>query len=144
MPGFAQLIHELDLGFINVFFTFQGCFFLIVLSASVFIFEDSFHGKVKYVDPCVSLVSIFILLATSGPMFREATLILLQTIPEKMDVVGFKNEILKKFPEVILNVHETHIWCLVPGNIVVTMHAIFKDQEVRPKMRKTIASGFPV
>ena len=135
MMSFAHLVHECLIGLIIFCLSFPGCFFLIVLSASVFIFEDSFHGKVKYVDPCVSLVSIFILLATSGPMFREATLILLQTIPEKMDVVGFKNEILKKFPEVILNVHETHIWCLVPGNIVVTMHAIFKDQEVRPKKR---------
>lgn len=113
----------------NIFRDLSGCVILILLSGGVFFFENNFNHKVKYIDPCLGLLSLGVLLASSYPIAKEAGLILLQTIPDTIDVNELRAELFRNFPA-ILNIHDMHIWCLVPTNIVVTMHVIFQNEEV--------------
>ena len=72
-----------------------------------------------------------VLFIFSFPLVKESGLILLQTIPAQLDVASLKSELFSSFPDHILNVHEMHVWCLVPGNIVATLHIIFQSEQVR-------------
>ncbi len=81
----------------------------------------------------MALVAITVFLGLSWPIAREATYILLQTVPAEMDTdaAGLKADLAKKFSSVMLGIHEFHVWSLVPGTNVATLHAKFASQEVR-------------
>lgn len=64
---------------------------------------------------------------------KEAASVLLQTIPDKIDIVDFQKQILQKFPEVE-SIHDLHIWQLTAQKYVSTAHIIFQD----PAVYKTI------
>lgn len=64
---------------------------------------------------------------------KEAASILLQTIPDTIDIEDFQKKILKKFPE-IDSIHDLHIWQLTQQKFVSTAHIIF----LTPSVYKTI------
>lgn len=66
---------------------------------------------------------------------KEAASILLQTIPDTIDIQEFQKKILEKFPE-IQSIHDLHIWQLTQQKFVSTAHIIFLD----PSVYKTIIS----
>jgi hypothetical protein len=57
---------------------------------------------------------------------KEAAQILLQTIPDSIDIEDFQKQILLKFPE-IQSIHDLHIWQLTQQKFVSTAHIIFLD-----------------
>lgn len=100
--------------------------------------------NIIYIDPCVALIGIIMLVSTSLGLGKESCLILLQTIPAKLNIEEVKSGLFAQFPT-ILNVHDMHIWCLVPGNVVATLHVIFKTEQVTcPDLDEplTINDGF--
>lgn len=64
---------------------------------------------------------------------KEAAQILLQTIPDSIDIEDFQKQIVQKFPE-IQSIHDLHIWQLTQQKFVSTAHIIFLD----PSVYKTI------
>lgn len=64
---------------------------------------------------------------------KEAAQVLLQTIPDSIDIEDFQKQILQKFPE-IESIHDLHIWQLTQQKFVSTAHMIFMD----PPVYKTI------
>lgn len=60
---------------------------------------------------------------------KEAASILLQTIPDTIDIQEFQRKILEKFPE-IQSIHDLHIWQLTQQKLVSTAHIIFLDPSV--------------
>jgi hypothetical protein len=60
---------------------------------------------------------------------KEAAQILLQTIPDSIDIEDFQKQILLKFPE-IQSIHDLHIWQLTQQKFVSTAHIIFLDPSV--------------
>jgi len=40
------------------------------------------------------------------------------------------DELRETFKDDILDIHEFHLWCLVPPTTFATLHVIFKDEEV--------------
>lgn len=64
---------------------------------------------------------------------KEAASILLQTIPDSIDIHDFQKQILLKFPQ-IESIHDLHIWQLTQQKFVSTAHVIFMD----PFVYKTI------
>lgn len=64
---------------------------------------------------------------------KEAAQILLQTIPDSIDIEVFQKEILEKFPD-IQSIHDLHIWQLTQQKFVSTVHIIF----LNPTVYKTI------
>lgn len=60
---------------------------------------------------------------------KEAAQILLQTIPDSIDIEEFQKQILMKFPH-IESIHDLHIWQLTQEKFVSTAHIIFMDPSV--------------
>lgn len=60
---------------------------------------------------------------------KEAAQILLQTIPDSIDIEDFQKQIMLKFPE-IQSIHDLHIWQLTQQKFVSTAHIIFLDPSV--------------
>ncbi|MHB0994714.1 MAG: hypothetical protein B7X69_00965 [Sulfurovum sp. 39-42-12] len=56
---------------------------------------------------------------------REATNILLQTVPEDFNLAKMVKSI-EKF-NTVENVHHTHVWALTRGKNIVSMHVLVKD-----------------
>lgn len=72
---------------------------------------------------------------------KEAGLILLQTIPETIDIEIFKTNLMKKFVE-IKGVHDLHIWQLTRDKYVSTVHVIFQDPDVYARIMDDIVIFF--
>lgn len=72
---------------------------------------------------------------------KEAGLILLQTIPETIDIEIFKSNLMKKFVE-INGVHDLHIWQLTRSKYVSTVHVIFQDPDVYARIIDDIVVFF--
>lgn len=60
---------------------------------------------------------------------KESGMILLQTIPDTIDIDIFEQSLLKTFPDVV-SVHDLHIWRLSGQQYVATAHIIFEDPKV--------------
>lgn len=60
---------------------------------------------------------------------KKAAQILLQTIPDSIDIEDFQKQIVQKFPE-ILSIHDLHIWQLTQQKFVSTAHIIFEHPSV--------------
>ena len=65
------------------------------------------------------------------PIFsvKESGLILLQTIPNHINVESITRELMEVFPGII-NIHELHVWQLSGENIISTVHIVFLDPTV--------------
>lgn len=60
---------------------------------------------------------------------KESGLILLQTIPNHINIDSLKRELLEAFPGIV-NVHDLHVWQLTGQKIISTVHIIFLDPMV--------------
>ena len=107
------------------------CFILIVTCLAVYSIDQSHHPNApKYIDPIMALLTIAFLIVSSLSMAKKASLILLQSLPEEMEDVEILCKDLKvTFPKCINDVHEVHVWALVPSEIYATLHILFKDEE---------------
>lgn len=134
---------------------FSGAVIVIVCSTIIVFCKENQSMIVRLIDPALSLVSIAILLGLSYPYselsptwlnlnlnknlflksVKEAASILLQTIPDTIDIEDFQKQILQKFPE-IQSIHDLHIWQLTQQKFVSTAHIIF----LNPSIYKTIIS----
>ena len=100
----------------------------MVTTGLVFYIDEHEHPEaIKYIDPCISLLSILIIVITSWPLSHKLATILLQNSP--VDVQKLKQEILFTFPQ-IFSVHEFHTWSLMHGQIVANLHVTYQSFEV--------------
>lgn len=60
---------------------------------------------------------------------KEAGLILLQTIPDSIDIEIFKKSLLENFKDIV-SIHDLHIWQLTSSKLVSTAHIIFQNPSV--------------
>lgn len=100
-----------------------GCVFVIVASLTVF-FTDQSVGK--YADPLLSIVSAVLLLILSYPYMKEAGLILLQTIPEHINIEELRCDLRNAFPSIV-DIHDLHMWRLNQSKVFCTAHICFQD-----------------
>jgi len=61
---------------------------------------------------------------------KESCLILLQTMPDHMNIDAICKNLMKTFPDIV-NVHELHIWQLTEDKIISTAHIMFLNPQVR-------------
>ncbi|CAG2120641.1 unnamed protein product, partial [Medioppia subpectinata] len=81
-------------------------------------------------DPIFGIISAVLFCITLYPEIKDTGLILLQTVPENINVGRLKKNILKEFP-IILNIHDLHIWCLNASRIVASCHIILPKQSTK-------------
>ena len=82
--------------------------------------DDHKHWTV-YVDPALSLIMVILITASSIPLLKESTFILLQTVPEHIEVVSLKKQLMDQVPE-IDGIHEFHVWRLTSNTIIASAH----------------------
>ncbi|XP_050443616.1 zinc transporter 1 [Adelges cooleyi] len=115
-----------------------GCTMVMICSVIVN-FTDPQIGK--YVDPGLSIVSAVLLLYLKFPSMKESCLILLQTIPDHMNIDMICKELMLSFPDIV-NVHELHIWQLTEHKIISTAHIIFLNPKDYLRINKAVINFF--
>ncbi|CAL7949101.1 unnamed protein product [Xylocopa violacea] len=115
-----------------------GCVFVILVSILVY-FTDS--NVAKYIDPVFAIISAISLFALSYSYMKESGLILLQTIPNHINIDSLKRELLEAFPGIV-NVHDLHVWQLTGQKIISTVHIIFLDPMVYASITDQVTAFF--
>ncbi|EZA54363.1 zinc transporter 1 [Ooceraea biroi] len=115
-----------------------GCVFVILVSILVY-FTDS--EVAKYIDPVFAIISSILLFVLCYPYMKESGLILLQTIPNHINIDNLKRELLEAFPGIV-NVHDLHVWQLAGEKIISTAHIIFLDPTVYANITEQVTAFF--
>ncbi|XP_032668233.1 zinc transporter 1 isoform X2 [Odontomachus brunneus] len=115
-----------------------GCVFVILVSILVY-FTDS--GVAKYIDPVFAIISSVFLIVLCYPYMKESGLILLQTIPNHINIDSLKRKLLEAFPGIV-NVHDLHVWQLAGDKIISTAHIIFLDPKVYASIKDQVTAFF--
>ncbi|XP_076631749.1 zinc transporter 77C [Colletes latitarsis] len=115
-----------------------GCVFVMLVSTLVY-FTDS--NVAKYIDPLFAFISSISLFVLSYPYMKESGLILLQTIPNHINIDSLKRELLEAFPGIV-NVHDLHVWQLTGQKIISTVHIIFLDPTVYASITNQVTEFF--
>jgi len=78
----------------------------------------------KYIDPTISILISLILLKSSLPVVKQASRILLQAVPDNVNL----SEVRAELEEVdgVVNVHDLHCWLLVDSLIIASLHVRVK------------------
>ncbi len=103
----------------HVIQTFVGS--IIIIVAAVVIKFTGFYQ----IDPILGMLFGLVLLWASWGIIREATRILLQTVPEEFDLERMVQEIEQLEP--VEDVHHAHVWALTTGKNIVSMHVRVRD-----------------
>jgi len=96
-------------------------------------------------DPIAGMVIGVLILYSSWGLMKEAVHILLEGVPEHIDIDEIREEILSL--ECVRNIHDLHIWTLTPKVVLLTVHVITEDEEadpdpIRRKIRDLMAERF--
>ncbi|KAG7204955.1 hypothetical protein KM043_005342 [Ampulex compressa] len=115
-----------------------GCVLVMLVSVLVY-FTDS--GVAKYIDPVFAIIASISLFLLSYSYMKQSGLILLQTIPNHINIDSLKRELLEAFPGIV-NVHDLHVWQLTGAKIISTAHIIFLDPMVYANITDQVTAFF--
>jgi zinc transporter 1 len=92
----------------------------------------------KYIDPIITLIICMIILGSTLPLLKYSILVILQAVPDNIDLSKMKEE-LSNIPGVY-NLHDLHVWLLSQTTYISTLHINCKSQqefmEVAEKIQK--------
>jgi zinc transporter 1 len=90
-----------------------------VMASSLIIWLTSFKER-YYIDPIISILITALILKSTIPLVMRASKILLQAVPEHVDIKLIKTD-LEAVKDVV-NIHEIHIWQLSNDLLVASLH----------------------
>eukprot|EP00026_Physarum_polycephalum_P006525 Phypoly_transcript_06572.p1 GENE.Phypoly_transcript_06572~~Phypoly_transcript_06572.p1 ORF type:complete len:453 (+),score=39.65 Phypoly_transcript_06572:94-1452(+) len=93
-----------------------------------------------YADPVFSLVLSAIILKSSIPLVKHCANVLLQSVPESVEMESLYSSLLKI--EGIVNIHDLHVWQLSDTKHVATLHVGVDDAADFSSIAATIKSIF--
>lgn len=97
---------------------------LIVLGTGILL--HYFHaGWAVYIDPVSSLIIVALIVATTIPLVKRCSVILLQGVPEEVDMDSLRAEVGKL--DYIVSIHDLHIWQLVDGMVIASVHLLVEE-----------------
>lgn len=79
----------------------------------------------KYIDPSISIVICGIIAYGTIPLVRHASRILLQGVPENVNMTKLREDILKL--DGVESVHELHVWLLVDSTSIASLHVLLNS-----------------
>ncbi|XP_040316891.1 calcium/manganese antiporter SLC30A10 [Herpailurus yagouaroundi] len=91
-----------------------------------------------YIDPSLTVIMVAIILSSAFPLIKETAAILLQMVPKGVNM----EELMSKLSAVpgVSSVHEVHIWELISGKIIATLHIKYRKdrgyQDASMKIRE--------
>uniref|UniRef100_F6SWY4 Zinc transporter protein n=1 Tax=Ciona intestinalis TaxID=7719 RepID=F6SWY4_CIOIN len=80
---------------------------------------------IMYIDPAMSIVLVLIMIFTTYPLFKESSLVLLQTVPKHIKLQHLKEKI--KTIEGVQEIQNFHLWQLTGEKLVATVHVWCND-----------------
>ena len=104
-----------------------------VIVAAVLIYFTGF----VFFDPIISMVIGGIIFAGGFRILKESYLVLMDTVPEHLDLEAIRKDILAV--EGVRNVHDMHIWTIATGQYSMMAH-VFVSEHIQP-MCVTLAVG---
>ncbi|XP_055000289.1 zinc transporter 10 isoform X2 [Sorex araneus] len=88
-----------------------------------------------YIDPSLTIVMVIIILSSAFPLIKETAAILLQMVPKGVNMEALTSKLLT-VPGVS-SIHEMHIWELIGGKIIATLHIKYhKDRGYQDASKK--------
>lgn len=103
---------------------------IVMISATVLwqlpISEDK-NRWTLYLDPAMSTLLVCIMVCTTVPLFKQSSMILLQTVPKRINLEKIREK-LRKISG-IQAIHDLHIWQLTGERIVASVHVQCADAE---------------
>ena len=93
---------------------------LIVIISATILLTTTWPFTI-YLDPVLSLLSVLVIIYSTYPLVKHSALILLQTVPENIDVLELQNEFVTTIKGV-MSVHDFHVWKLSEDQVIVTAH----------------------
>lgn len=114
----------------HVIQTFVGS--VIIIVAAVVIYFTGFYQ----IDPILGMLFGLVLFWASWGIIKEATSILLETVPNDLDLPEMIATIEKI--EEIQDVHHTHAWALTTGKNIVSMHVRVTDLAFQKRVLEEI------
>jgi solute carrier family 30 (zinc transporter), member 1 len=92
----------------------------IVLVAGLLIYFLGEQYWTYYIDAISSLIIVVLILWTTVPLVKQCSIILLQSVPDSMDLGEIREEMLDV--EGLVSVHDLHVWQLVDGMVITSVH----------------------
>lgn len=85
-------------------------------------------------DPICTLIFSAFVVMTTVQIIREATNVLMEGTPDKMDVEAMMNDLLEI--RNVSDIHDLHVWSLSVGKPALACHLVIdKEDEARPVLR---------
>ncbi|XP_075252566.1 cation diffusion facilitator family protein 1-like isoform X2 [Convolutriloba macropyga] len=94
-----------------------------------------------YLDPCLSICMVIIILSSTIPLLKESAFILLQTVPTHIRIDKVQSELLEQVPS-IKGMHELHVWQLAGNRIIASAHVQCESPQEYMQMANDIKSYF--
>ena len=100
------------------------------------------------IDPILSLLVAALLLRSGWHLVRRSAHILLEGVPDWLDLNDLKEKIVSVVPEVI-DIHHVHAWGLTPQHPMLTMHVVLREAPEDPtkivrRVKETLRVEFEV
>lgn len=114
---------------------------IVMISATVlWLVPVETNQWIYYMDPSMSIILVCIMIFTTVPLFKQSSMILLQTVPKHIKLEKVKKELMKIAG--IQAIHDLHIWQLTGEKIVATVHVQCANAETYlrlvQKIRETL------
>ncbi len=101
---------------------------IVITSALIVMFAE---GRwTLYVDPCLSLVLVCVILKSLYPLLKECLVTFMQSVPADLQLQKMEERLIKHVPEVV-KVHELHIWQLAGDQVVGKFLNLFDIKVIR-------------
>jgi cation diffusion facilitator family transporter len=125
--------------FLHLLGDFLGSIAVVV--TAVVVWQSEWKGR-HYLDPVLSLVIVIIIVVATVPLVKQSALVLMQTTPSSVDLVGLRKGVEKI--KGVLGMHELHVWSLVGDKLIASAHVTFKDAASYVKVAARIKAFFHV
>jgi cobalt-zinc-cadmium efflux system protein len=100
------------------------------------------------IDPILSVLVAALLLRSGWHLVRRSVHILLEGVPDWLDLADLEEQIVAAVPEVV-EVHHVHAWGLTPQHPMLTMHVVLEERPDDPTaiirlVKQTLRTKFEI
>jgi cobalt-zinc-cadmium efflux system protein len=100
------------------------------------------------IDPILSVLVAGLLLRSGWHLVRRSAHILLEGVPDWLDLEDLQEKIVSAVPEVV-EVHHVHAWGLTPQHPMLTMHVVLDEEpnnttDIIRRVKETLRNEFEV
>lgn len=92
----------------------------VIISGIIMRYTEWAHRELS--DPLSSLIIVLIICVGTMPIVRQAVSILLQRVPEHVNIGQLKADVLRI--EGVLSIHDLHVWGLTETTTVASLHVL--------------------